>query len=109
MQQSDWREPVAISELPARGRAVCAGAVDAVTILPAATAPAYTAILTDRESSRVADDGVNHRLRLVWMGRRRMPGIVAGTRLRVEGMVSLRDGQPTMYNPRYEIIGTQES
>ena len=76
---------------------------------PASCAPAYTAIVTDRESHRAAADGGSHRLRLVWIGRRRVPGIVAGTRLRVEGMVSLRDGLPTMYNPRYEIIGTQES
>ncbi|WP_343320089.1 hypothetical protein AAFM46_06545 [Arthrobacter sp. TMP15] len=109
MQQGDWHEPVAISELSPRGRAVCAGAIDAVTILPASVAPSYTAILTDREWHRGPHNDGNHRLRLVWIGRRRVPGIVAGTRLRVEGMVSLRDGLPTMYNPRYEIIGTQES
>ncbi|MHA7270512.1 single stranded DNA-binding domain-containing protein [Arthrobacter sp. HLT1-20] len=105
----DWPPAVAINELPQRGRAVCCGVVDAVTILPASATPAYTAIVTDRES-RTADPAAgNHRLRLVWIGRRRVPGIAAGTRLRVEGMVSLRQGLPTMYNPRYEIIGTQES
>ncbi|MFQ4149332.1 hypothetical protein AAGW05_11615 [Arthrobacter sp. LAPM80] len=109
MQQGDWPEAVAVSELPVRGRAVCAGVIDAVTIRPESVAPAYTAILTDRETSRAAGGGGNDRLRLVWIGRRRVPGIVAGTRLRVEGMVSLRDGLPTMFNPRYEIIGTQES
>lgn len=105
----EWPPAVAINELPPRGRAVCCGVVDAVTILPASATPAYTAIVTDRES-RTADPAAgNHRLRLVWIGRRRVPGIAAGTRLRVEGMVSLRQGLPTMYNPRYEIIGTQES
>lgn len=108
MQQGDWPEATAISELPVRGRAVCTGVIDAVTILPASVAPSYKVIVTDRESDRLAIDGLNHRLRLVWLGRRRVPGIVAGTRLRVEGMVSLRDGLPTMYNPRYEIIGIQE-
>lgn len=88
---------------------MCTGVIDAVTILPESIAPAYTAIVTDRETHRITTDGINHRLRLVWTGRRRVPGIVAGTRLRVEGMVSLREGLPTMYNPRYEIIGTQES
>ncbi len=109
MLQGDWPEAIAIGELPLRGRAVCTGVVDAVTIQPESVAPAYTAILTDREFHRIANDGGNHRLRLVWIGRRRMPGILAGTRLRVEGMVALRDGLPTMYNPRYEIIGIQES
>ncbi|AIX99842.1 hypothetical protein ART_0244 [Arthrobacter sp. PAMC 25486] len=108
MQQGEWPEATAISELPVRGRAVCTGVISAVTILPESAAPSYLVILTDRESERLASDGLNHRLRLVWIGRRRVPGVVAGTRLRVEGMVSLRDGLPTMYNPRYEIIGIQE-
>lgn len=109
MQQGGWSQAVDIAALPVRGRAVCSGVVDAVTILPETVAPAYTAILTDRESHLAAAEGSSHRLRLVWLGRRRVPGIVAGTRLRVEGMVALREGLPTIYNPRYEIIGTQES
>ena len=109
MQHGDWPAATAISKLPARGRAVCAGVIDAVTILPESTAPSYSVTVTDRETHVLATDGLNHRLRLVWIGRRRVPGIVAGTRVRVEGMVSLRDGLPTMYNPRYEIIGIQES
>lgn len=108
MQHGDWPAAVPIDDLPARGRAVCAGVIDAVTILPETAAPSYAVVLTDRESPRLATDGRSHRLRLVWLGRRRVPGIVAGTRLRVEGMVSQREGLPTMYNPRYEIIGTQE-
>ncbi len=108
-QEGGGPKPVPIGELPVRGRAVCAGVIDAVTVLPASQAPAYTVIVTDRESYLGTGDEPNHRLRLVWIGRRRVPGIVAGTRLRVEGMVSLRDGLPTMYNPRYEIIGIQES
>ncbi|MGA7207233.1 MAG: hypothetical protein WBX27_21675 [Specibacter sp.] len=107
--QGDWPPGVAINELPVRGRAVCSGTIDAVTIEPASSSPEFTAILTDREFHRVASDGGSHRLRLVWLGRRRVPGIVAGTKLRIEGMVSVRDGLPTIYNPRYEIIGMQES
>ncbi|PYI38351.1 hypothetical protein CVS30_10510 [Arthrobacter psychrolactophilus] len=107
--QGEWPKATAIAELPLRGRAVCSGVIEAVTILPESMAPAYTAIVSDREFHRIASDGGSHRLRLVWIGRRRVPGILAGTRLRVEGMVSQRDGLPTMYNPRYEIIGKQES
>lgn len=109
MPDDEWPPAVAINELPPRGRAVCTGVVDAVTILPASASPAYSAIVTDRESHKADPSSDNHRLRLVWIGRRRIPGIVAGTRLRVEGMVSQRQGLPTMYNPRYEIIGIQES
>ena len=33
----------------------------------------------------------------------------AGTRLRCVGVVSFRDGRPSMFNPRYEIIAKQVS
>ena len=119
VELSDWPEATPIVGLPPRGRAVCTGVIDAITILPVTVAPAYTAILSDSllndgDASRVdqlRQDQArgNHRLRLVWLGRRRVPGISAGVRLRVEGMISLHEGLPTMYNPRYEIIGIQES
>ncbi len=48
------------------------------------------------------------RLRVVWLGRRRIPGVDAGTELRLQGMVTVRDGLPTMFNPRYEILSRQE-
>jgi len=43
---------------------------------------------------------------LIWMGRRVVPGIKAGTTLQVTGRVA-RDqvGRLVMYNPRYELIG----
>ncbi|MFB9165728.1 hypothetical protein [Arthrobacter psychrochitiniphilus] len=108
-EQGNWPAAIPIAELPARGRAVCGGIIDAVTIPPATATPAFTAILSDTDFHRAAQGPGNHRLRIVWLGRRRVPGISAGVRLRVEGMVSLREGLPTMYNPRYEIIGIQES
>ena len=109
LQQGAWPPSVPISSLPARGRAVCAGVIDSVTIMPADRPPEFSAIVTDHELPGILTDGLNHRVRLVWIGRRRVPGILAGTRLRFEGMVSQRAGLPTIYNPRYEIIGTQES
>ena len=48
------------------------------------------------------------RLRVIWLGRRRIPGIDAGTELRLQGMVTVRDGLPTMFTPRYEIVSRQE-
>lgn len=43
-------------------------------------------------------------LRLIWLGQRQVPGIEAGCFLRVSGLLSLRGDEPTIYNPRYEII-----
>lgn len=50
----------------------------------------------------------DRRVRLVWNGQRRIPGIDPGVDLAFEGMVSLVDGIPTIYNPRYEIVGRPE-
>ncbi|HEV7166606.1 MAG TPA: hypothetical protein VGN49_01410 [Micrococcaceae bacterium] len=92
-----------------------------MTVLPPNEAPQFSAIVTDvdkhalapadRSGRNVRAQGpkLNHRVRLIWLGRRRVPGISAGTQLRFEGMVAVRDGLPTIYNPRYEIIGKQES
>lgn len=44
---------------------------------------------------------------LVWMGRRRIPGIEPGRTMRVRGRISLRDGQKVLYNPYYEICQAQ--
>ncbi|WP_427017233.1 hypothetical protein ACQCSX_00765 [Pseudarthrobacter sp. P1] len=111
--QDPWPPATAICDLPVRGRAVCGGFIDSVTILPAAEAPQFSAIVTDRdeyaEAGQRPEPGLNHRVRLIWLGRRRVPGIAVGTRVRFEGMVSVRDGLPTIFNPRYEIIGKQET
>lgn len=44
-------------------------------------------------------DGVT----LVWMGRRRIPGIEPGRTVRARGRVALRDGRKVIYNPYYEL------
>lgn len=100
---------LAVADLPQRGWAICSGVIDSMTIVPASDYPHFIAVLTGQESIRGLAAGKHHRLRIIWLGRRRVPGITAGSKLRVEGMVSLRDGLPTMFNPRYEIIGLQES
>jgi len=40
---------------------------------------------------------------LVWLGRRRIPGIVAGRELTVHGRLGCTDGQRLLFNPRYEL------
>lgn len=44
---------------------------------------------------------------LVWMGRRRIPGIEPGRTMRVRGRISIRDGRKVLYNPYYEICQAQ--
>lgn len=49
------------------------------------------------------------RVLLVWHGQRSVPGVVAGTELRCNGMLSTQARPATMYNPRYEIVPQRAS
>ncbi|MBO0856509.1 MAG: OB-fold nucleic acid binding domain-containing protein [Nocardia sp.] len=40
---------------------------------------------------------------LVWIGRRRIPGIETGRRILVRGRIGDRDGTKVIYNPYYEL------
>lgn len=40
---------------------------------------------------------------LIWLGRRRIPGIEPGRTMRVRGRLAIRDGRKVLYNPYYEI------
>ncbi len=40
---------------------------------------------------------------LVWIGRRRIPGIEPGRTIRVHGRLAERDGRKVLYNPEYEL------
>ncbi|XBH23083.1 OB-fold nucleic acid binding domain-containing protein [Jonesiaceae bacterium BS-20] len=42
-------------------------------------------------------------LDLVWLGRRKIAGIEPGSRMRVTGLVTIQNGRPVMFNPRYEL------
>ncbi|WP_426986468.1 hypothetical protein [Pseudarthrobacter sp. Y6] len=101
-----------VSRLPERGRVVCQGHIESVTYMPADQNAAFTAIVSDpdiRQSGAKRAQGRGGRLRVVWLGRRRVPGIAAGTEVRLEGMLSQSHGLPTMFNPRYEILSRQEN
>ncbi|WP_427174417.1 hypothetical protein [Arthrobacter sp. 92] len=121
------RQPeLSISGLPDRGRALCRGYIESVTYVPASQVASFTAIVTEHdlpqkrkssssgangEATKVRKTGAfakRDRLRVIWLGRRRVPGIEAGSELRLEGMLTMRDGLPTMFNPRYEILSRQE-
>lgn len=50
-------------------------------------------------------DGVT----LIWMGRRRIPGIEPGRTMRARGRLAVRDGRKVIYNPFYEICQATEA
>ncbi|MFD1213193.1 hypothetical protein ACFQ36_14205 [Arthrobacter sp. GCM10027362] len=96
---------VDLAHLPVRGRVASSGYVDAITIMPAGGAPKFSAVVTGEGPNRHG----TARIRLVWLGQHRVPGIEAGIRLGFEGMVFPVEGMPTMYNPRYEILSPTEA
>ena len=98
-----------VSELPDKGRVTCHGYIESVTYVPADQTAAFTAIVTDSEGPRPGARPAGGRLRVIWLGRRRVPGIDAGTEVRLEGMLTHSQGLPTMFNPRYEILSRQEN
>ncbi|WP_426766881.1 hypothetical protein ACP3TD_08950 [Pseudarthrobacter sp. 1G09] len=109
---SHGRAPVPLDQLPDKGRVLCQGRIESVTYVPADRTAAFSAIVSDsgalRPGSGRAGAG-RARLRVVWLGRRRVPGIEAGTELKIEGMLSRSEGMPTIFNPRYEILSHQEN
>lgn len=132
--RQDPASSVSVRGLPDRGRVLCHGYIESVTYAPASHVAAFTAIVVDHNAppagkslaaARPAGSDTpaakpaagpmrqrpsvpKDRLRVVWLGRRRIPGVDAGTELRLQGMVTVRDGLPTMFNPRYEILSRQE-
>jgi hypothetical protein len=100
----DHDAPAPVSRFPGLGAKAGSGA-GAASSLPA------NGVSTHRVrpgAQRQRPAGPKERLRVVWLGRRRIPGVDAGTELRLEGMVTMRDGLPTIFNPRYEILSRQE-
>jgi hypothetical protein len=43
---------------------------------------------------------------LVWLGRRRIPGIDPGRTIKARGRIADRNGQKVLYNPYYELLQT---
>lgn len=85
--------------------------MESITVVPATEPPRFTAMVEDRDAvyRDPASRKPRARVRLIWIGQRRLPGVEAGTQLAFEGMVSTVGSYPTIYNPRYEIIGRPEN
>ena len=94
LKQDTWRVGATpIAELEDRSLASVCGAVRSVTLRPRVNVPALVVELYDGSKT----------LNLIWLGRRRIAGIVPGTSLTAHGRVTYKHGIPTIFNPAYEI------
>ena len=83
-----------IHEAADRQRVRLRGFVTVLTLKPRSGTPWMEAQFSDGSDV----------ITLIWMGRREIPGVVAGCEMAVEGRVSYVDGVRRFYNPRYEMI-----
>jgi len=83
-----------VAELRQRQRGTVCGTLKSVTLRPRAGVPALVAELYDGTGC----------LSLIWLGRRQIAGVEPGRRIRVEGLVTQSEGQPVLFNPRYELV-----
>ncbi|MEA5454277.1 hypothetical protein SPF06_06015 [Sinomonas sp. JGH33] len=97
--------PFDFSRLPDRGQVQGEGVIRSVTFVPPSEAPSFSAVIESGDAPRA---GRGPAVRLIWLGRRRLRGISAGTALRFSGMLSTHRGEPTIYNPRYEILAKED-
>lgn len=90
-----------VRDLQDRRRVELFGVLRSVTLRPRQTVPALEAELFDGTGC----------VKVVWLGQRRIAGIEPGRRVRLQGLVSFRGGQPVLYNPRYQLApraGTEQ-
>lgn len=73
-----------------------AGMVRAISLRPRSRVPALEIELYDGSGS----------VNVVWLGRRRIPGIEPGRMMRVTGRLTGNASAPTIYNPMYELLPT---
>ncbi|MGB7979253.1 MAG: OB-fold nucleic acid binding domain-containing protein [Candidatus Nanopelagicales bacterium] len=83
-----------------QGQAVTvSGVLRSVTLRPRENVPAVEAELYDGSG----------RVRVVWLGRRRIPGITPGRQIVVSGRITCNETDPTIFNPRYELRPTMSA
>lgn len=70
------------------------GTIATVTIHPRDGNPALEAEVRDGSGT----------VSLVWLGRRRIPGIDPGRTIAVTGRISCHKGKRVLYNPKYELL-----
>ncbi|GAA2514665.1 OB-fold nucleic acid binding domain-containing protein [Rarobacter incanus] len=80
-----------------RGRTVIVGRIRSITVQPHSSAPSFEAEVSDGTAS----------IRLVWLGRRTLAGVVPGGIIRARGFVNTAQSIPTIFNPSYELCAKQ--
>ena len=88
----------AISELNGTRKATVEGKVRSVEIHPVENSCVFDATIADETGTLTAK----------FYGRRSIPGFEPGTRVRLAGKVSMREGGPAMINPAYELLARGE-
>jgi len=76
------------------GEVTVAGEVANLIVRPEGSAPALEVELQDATG----------RVFVVWLGRRRIPGIYIGRHVVIHGRLNCVMEHPTIYNPRYELL-----
>lgn len=84
---------VAMAEVRCGDRVTVFGRLKAVAYMPSQTVPTLRAELVDGTGA----------VTLVWLGRRRIPGIEPGRSLEAFGRLSETKEGLVMFNPRYEL------
>ena len=90
---------VPIAEVSYRQRATVAGRIRSVRVQAGRDSPALEAVITDGGGE----------LLIEFMGRKSIPGIRTGTKLKVTGAISERRGRLAMLNPIYELLSVPDT
>ncbi len=85
---------VTIADAALRTPVTVQGTLKTITLRPRGGVPALQAELYDGSGS----------IHVVWLGRRRIAGIQAGTKMRVSGRIGGEGEELVMYNPRYALL-----
>jgi hypothetical protein len=87
-----------IGRLPRRGKATVEGRVHAVEIRPVEANTVLACEIVDATGQLTA----------LFYGRSHIPGLDPGAKVRFTGQVGMRDNQPVMINPAYELLAPGE-
>jgi len=88
------RGTVRIADAPVRQRVKLAGMVRRITVRPVEGFEALEVVLTDGTGMATAR----------WLGRRKIPGLLLGSRLAIEGVLGDEQGVRRIVNPTYEFL-----